>query len=72
MGIDDAKSGRLEPQMREHTAEDGVLMHVGEVTGMVGVAVVHGRSRRRRASDVACRRELPTIYKVLATGFANW
>jgi len=47
-------------------------MHVGEVTGMVGVAVVHGRSRRRRASDVACRRELPTIDKVLATGFANW
>jgi hypothetical protein len=72
MGIDDAKSGRLEPQMREHTPEHGVLVHVGEVTGMEGMAVVHGRTRRRRASVVLRRRELPAIDKVLATGFVNW
>jgi hypothetical protein len=45
MGIDDTKCRRLEPQMREHPAEHGVLVHVGEVAGMEGVALVHSLTR---------------------------
>ena len=57
--------------MREHPAEHGVLVHVGEVAGMEGVAVVHGRGRMRRVSIARLRSELSAI-DVLAAGFANW
>jgi len=42
MGIDDPKRCRLEPQMRKHAAEHGVLVHIGEIARMKGVAVIHG------------------------------
>src|SRR5262249_23348411 len=71
MGIDDAKGGRLEPQIREHTPEHSVFVNVGEVAGMKNVAVGHGSTPRHGASVVP-RRELLAIDKVLATGFVNW
>lgn len=48
MGIEDAERRRLLAQMREDQHEHDVLHDVGEIAGMEGVAVVHGRSRMGR------------------------
>jgi hypothetical protein len=41
VGVDDAEGGRFVAQMRQHAAENGVLDNVGEIAGMIGVAVIH-------------------------------
>jgi hypothetical protein len=42
MGIQDAECRRLLPQVRHHAREDGVFDDLGEISGVVGVAIVHG------------------------------
>jgi hypothetical protein len=72
MGIDDPKRCRLEPQMRKHPAEHGVLVHIGEIARMKGVAVIHRCHRARHADGVSMFSELIAIDKVLAAGLVNW
>ena len=42
MGIDHRKGGVLLFQMGQNQGQQGMLDHIGEVSGMIGVAVVHG------------------------------
>src|SRR5580698_4396125 len=41
MGVDDPEGGRLVAQMNEDAGEHGVLVHVGKISGVKGVLVVH-------------------------------
>ena len=41
MGIDDAERGRLAAQMHEDARQHRVLVHIGKIPGVKGVAVVH-------------------------------
>ncbi len=41
MGIDHAEALILLPQMLEQQGEGRVFEHIGEVTGVIGVTVVH-------------------------------
>ena len=60
MGVDDAEGLFLGAQMNEHAGEHRVLEHIGEITGVETVAVIHGRllersavTRRHHARDAA-------------------
>ena len=51
MGVDDAEGRRLVAQMHQHAAQHRVLDDVGEISGVIGVAVVH-RARCRCPRDL--------------------
>ena len=60
MGVDDAEGLFLGAQMDEHAGEHRVLQHIGEISGVEAVTVIHGRlfersamGRRRGARNAA-------------------
>ena len=44
VGIDDAKGRGLLAQMQQHAREHAVLVNVGKIAGVKGVAIIHQRS----------------------------
>ena len=50
MGVEHAEGRRLAPQGGEDVVLQGMLHAVGEVPGMVGVAIVHGIPWPREAA----------------------
>jgi hypothetical protein len=47
MGIDDPESSELEAQVKKYAHKNRMFVHIGEIPGMKGVAIIHGRSRAR-------------------------
>jgi hypothetical protein len=41
MGVDDTKGGGLDTQMDEDACQHGVLVHVGKISSVEGVLIVH-------------------------------
>ncbi|MNL89078.1 hypothetical protein D3C87_2191890 [compost metagenome] len=56
MGVDDAERRFLGRQVQEDARQDGVLQHIGEVSGMEAVSVIHGAVLRAFAAEVSAAR----------------
>jgi hypothetical protein len=56
--------------MCEHADQHGMLVHIGEIARMEGVAVVHRRDRARSVNGAATFGEPIAIDKVLAARLA--
>src|SRR5262249_56414769 len=53
MGVDDAKGRGLLAQMHEDAHQYCVLDHIGEIAGVKGMAVIHGRKVMRANSRLS-------------------
>ena len=55
MGVEQEEGLFLLLQMLDHEGEDGVLHHVGEIAGVIGVTVVHARPSVRKTAPMPPR-----------------